>query len=203
MKSISCNQITLIEEGELVIKDLQLRCLERMAERGSHPLVTRTEITGSDDHGWINPLIHVRRANTRGTQPEARSAGGGGPVPRVEPRWSSADRADLHKQTQDMLMETKLHREANGQMQRVGVSIQEKWPFSKQVNRKKAKRPAGLRWASRGWLLPTSTCLQKMLLRQVGKTSYGLCVQWCQEAGLALWPQEMHVERAGRLRLEL
>lgn len=86
MKSISCNQITLIEEGELVIKDLQLRCLERMAELGSHPLVTRTEITGSDDHGWINPLIHVRRANTRGTQPEARSAGGGGPVPRVEPR---------------------------------------------------------------------------------------------------------------------
>lgn len=55
MNSISRNQITLIDEGELVMKELQLIYLERMAERGSHPPIILAEITGSDDHGRINP----------------------------------------------------------------------------------------------------------------------------------------------------
>lgn len=48
-------------------------------------------------------------------------------------------------------MEIQLHEGANGRIQRAGVSIQENWPFSKQVNRKKSETgELGLLWPSRG-----------------------------------------------------
>lgn len=86
MNSIPRNRITPIDEGESVIKQLQLIFLERMAELGGPALVTRAEITHSDDHGKINPLIGVRQTNAPAEPPEARGAvWGGTPVPRVEP----------------------------------------------------------------------------------------------------------------------